>query len=215
MWNFQDLTGNKYGKLTVIKRADDYVSPSGNRSVRWLCVCECGREKIAIGAELKRGNTQSCGCMHKAVWHNIVTKHGKHDTRIYRIWKGMLTRCYNTNHHTYANYGKRGIAVCDEWKDNFQAFYDWSMENGYTNDLSIDRIDYNKGYTPDNCRWTTTTEQANNTRKNHYITYDGKTQTMAEWAKELGIPYTLLRDRVCKLGWSIDEVISRKGGQAL
>ena len=162
MWNFQDLTGKRYGKLIVLKRDTDYISPSGNRSPQWLCLCDCGNQKNVAGASLKRGITQSCGCLHKETWQKIITKHGQSGTRLHRIWRGMRVRCYDENHHSYAHYGLKGITICEEWKDNFQTFYEWAIANGYNDGLSIDRIDSNGNYEPSNCRWATYSEQNKN-----------------------------------------------------
>lgn len=210
MWNFQDLTGQCFGSLTVIKRADDYISPSGNKIVQWLCRCDCGNEKTVMGASLKRGRTRSCGCLQKELWHSRITKHGKHDSRLYHIWLGILTRCYTKNHHSYKHYGERGVAICDQWRNDFQAFYEWAMANGYNDELSIDRVDVNGDYSPHNCRWVSQTVQANNKRNNHYITHNGETKSMAEWAREYGTPYSVLCGRICKLKWSVEEALTKQ-----
>ena len=119
----------------------------------------------------------------------------------------MLGRCYNPNHMHFKRYGMRGITVCEEWKNNFQAFYDWAMSNGYRDDLTIDRIDNNGNYCPENCRWATMKEQCNNTRSNTLITYNGKTQTMAQWAKEIGMPYHKLVVRIAR-GWDVERAFT-------
>lgn len=208
-WNFQDLTGQKFGKLLVIKRAEDYISPSGNRTPCWLCVCDCGNQKIVASASLKKG-TQSCGCIQRERAKQTHTKHGKRETRLYRIWQGIVTRCTNSNHHTFKNYGGRGITVCDEWLKDFQVFYTWAMANGYTDELSIDRVDNDRGYYPDNCKWVGTVSQNNNKRSNHYISYNEKTLTLAQWSKVLDIPYSKLVNRINKLNWSPEKAFSKK-----
>ena len=201
-----DLTGQRFGKLTVIERAKS----NKDGYPRWLCKCDCGNTNIVYGMHLKSGASQSCGCLTKEKFNERITKHGLSKVPIYPIWKDMKHRCYNPNDKRFANYGARGIKVCDEWLHNFQAFYNWAMTNGYKEGLSIDRIDTNGDYKPSNCRWATNKEQANNTTKNHLITYNGKTQTMAQWAEETKIKYTTLRARINTYHWSIERALTTK-----
>lgn len=136
-------------------------------------------------------------------------KHGKSKTRLYNIWLNMKARCYNLNNHKYNDYGGRGITICEAWLNDFQAFYDWAMANGYSDDLSIDRIDVNGNYEPSNCRWTDNETQSNNRRSNRFIEYNGKSQTIEQWAKELNVDYKKFHSRL-KRGWSIEKAISPK-----
>lgn len=132
--------------------------------------------------------------------------HGMYRTRIYRIWKGIKRRCLNPNNEYYKDYGGRGISVCKEWED-FKNFYNWAMNSGYSDTLTIDRINNDGNYDPDNCRWVTQKVQNNNTRKNHYLTYKGKTKSMAEWSEITGIPYSTLKGRINSLHWSVEKTI--------
>lgn len=155
-----DLTGRKFGRLTVLERSG---SNKDGRST-WLCSCTCGNVTVKTGKLLLNGHCRSCGCGEYENRVNNCTSHRKTGTRLYNIWGGMKQRCYYVKHKDYHNYGARGITVCEEWKNDFQAFYDWSMSNGYRDDLSIDRKDNDKGYSPDNCRWATALEQRLNQR---------------------------------------------------
>ena len=206
-WNFIDLTGQQFGSLLVIERTEDYISPSGNKIARWCCKCQCGRIVSVNGTDLRRG-TKSCGCLQKKAASERQTK--QCNTRIYRIWRGIITRCTNSNHHSYKHYGAKGITVCDEWR-KFESFLEWSVANSYNDTLSIDRIDNSQGYCPSNCRWTTTTEQANNTSRNHYVTFRGETHTLIEWSRITGISYSTLRDRINNLKWDADKALTTKG----
>lgn len=205
MGKFVDLTGQKFGRLVVIKKA------SNNKQgiVCWLCQCECGNIKIVRGDSLKQGLTLSCGCLHKNAVKNACKinflKHGLSKTRINNIWFDMKARCYNKESINYKNYGGRGITVCNEWKNDFLAFYNWAIKNGYNDTFSIDRINVNGNYYPDNCRWVDIKTQSNNRRNNHLITYNGITHTLSEWAEIKGIKVSTLTMRLKHYGWSIEK----------
>lgn len=159
MGKLQDLTGKRFNRLTVIKRTEN----KGKR-VMWICKCDCGKICTVQGNNLKNGNTKSCGCYKKENSAKLLHKHGKKNSRLYSIYHGMKKRCYNKNSHNYFNYGGRGIKICQDWLDDFMNFYNWSIQNGYNDNLSIDRINNNGNYCPENCRWTSRTVQNINQR---------------------------------------------------
>lgn len=198
----KDLTGQRFGRLTVVEPYYDE-----HNHLRWLCECDCGNTTIVYSNNLTRGNTLSCGCLNKEINAARLTKHGGRGTRLYEIWKNMRKRCNNPHDPAYENYGGRGICICKEW-DDFATFRDWAESNGYADDLTIDRMDVNGNYEPDNCRWATYGEQANNTRSNRRITFDGKTLTIAEWSTELGIPASTISNRLDKLNWTVAEALN-------
>jgi len=198
-----DLTGQIFGRLTVISRSENK-----HGRAYWRCKCECGNEKDVIGKELKSGNVKSCGCLRKEIVGTQFRTHGATETRLYYIWSSMKKRCENPYHEKHKkDYQGRGIAVCNEWHD-FSVFQEWALANGYADNLSIDRIDNNKGYSPDNCRWTDSKTQANNKRNNVHITFNGITQTIAQWADSLGMAFNVLHNRISYLGWSIEEALT-------
>lgn len=205
-----DLTGQKFGRLTVLGVGEYYISPSGRKVKRWKCMCDCGNIVFADTSRLKKGNVKSCGCYLREKAAEQHKSHGMYGTRIYNIYTCMMQRCHNENTDDFKNYGGRGITVCDEWKNDFQAFYDWAMASGYANGLTIDRIDVNGNYCPENCRWATSKKQNNNRRNNRLITHNGETHTMAEWAEIVGIEYSILACRICNHKWPIEKALTQE-----
>lgn len=192
-----DLKGTRYGRLKVIDFS--HFSKDKKRTF-WKCRCDCGSEVIVRADQLKNGHTKSCGCYNKDVVRNgrFAVTHDKSKTRIYHIYTGMKTRCYNPNCSNYKDYGGRGIGICKEWLDDFQKFYDWAVANGYEDDLSIDRINPNGDYSPSNCRWATDIEQMNNTRRNHYISHNGERKSLKQWSEDIGFSYEKVKARMAR-----------------
>lgn len=195
-----DLTGKKFGKLTVISKAES----DKYGATRWLCECDCGNKKIVRGNGLKRGYVKSCGCIRVSPPN---TKHKESKTKLYQRWISILRRCESPNFPYYKDYGARGITVCEEWHDYLE-FKKWVEETQPAGDYSIDRIDNNKGYSPDNCKWSNRKEQANNRRSNVSIEYQGETHNLTEWSQILGFDYKNVHNRMNKLGWSFEKAIS-------
>lgn len=168
------------------------------RQYHWLCQCDCGNTSIVRGKSLIQGNTKSCGCL---VYESRNVKHGMKKTRLYRIWSGMKSRCYTPSNPAYNRYGGRGISICQEWKSDFNAFYEWAKNNEYSENLSIDRIDVNGNYDPSNCRWSTPQQQSDNKRNNILITIDGITLDVQQWCDKIGIKRSTVNTRVRMCGW--------------
>lgn len=195
----KDISGNKYGKLTVIR----LVGMKGKVS-QWLCQCECGNQKVVGKGSLTSGNTQSCGCIHKAQLVNRNYKHGKVKSPIYHIWSCMKDRCNNPHNISYKNYGGRGIRVSAEWM-NFENFHN-DMIATYLKGLTLERKDNNGDYCKENCVWADNETQANNNRRNNIITYGGTSGTLANMAKIWGFDYVVVQSRLYK-GWDITKAI--------
>lgn len=197
---FIDLTGKRFGMLTVISHAFVRKSKSGRPDHMWTCACDCGNETTVMGGNLRSGKTASCGCQ--------LVKHGGKGTRLYSIWQAMKARCYKPSHVWYHRYGGRGITVCDEWLNNFAAFRDWAIANGYADTLTVDRIDNDKGYFPENCCWATQRQQIANRSNTIIFEFNGKKQNCQQWADEIGIPYGTLHHRLFVLKWSLEKALT-------
>ena len=212
MGAFNDLTNQTFGRLTVIKRAKDQISPAGKHRVMWTCRCECGRTKDVNADNLKSGKTLSCGCLQKQRAKECIMKHGDTDSRLYAIWCAIKRRCYRDYDPHYARYGGRGIKMCEEWRESYAAFMEWALANGYRYDAkrgecTLDRIDNDGDYTPENCRWVSHKIQSNNKSTNHLITLNGETHTIAEWAEIFGMRYCKLYQRLYKYGYDIGKAV--------
>lgn len=197
----KDISGQRFGRLIAIKK-DHSVWDKENRISRnfWLFRCDCGKEKIIDKYSVLNGKTTSCGCFANQRRIEKNTKHGLFNTekRLYGCWQDMKNRCYNKNRKKYKNYGMRGIAVCDEWKSDFQSFYEWAKNNGYQDNLTLDRIDVNGNYEPKNCRWATQKEQANNKTTNHKIKINGVVKNLSEWLSDYNMSDSSYRNKKSK-----------------
>ena len=200
-----DLTGRKFGEWTVIKETAN-KSSSGN--FKWLCRCSCGREFEVDGNALRGG--YSTRCVH-CVGKLRKTKYT--GDPIKTVFMGMKQRCYNKNHRAYHHYGGRGISICNKWIDNPESFYAWAYKNGYGKGMSIDRIDNNKSYTPENCRFVPSSKQSRNRRTNHYITIDGVTDTLTGWCRRRGLKFTTVSSRI-RRGMNEKDALKNNGGTA-
>jgi hypothetical protein len=206
MPNRIDLTGQRFGLLTVTRHAG---SDAAGRAT-WLCACDCGGEKVVKAAELKKGSTGSCGCLAKKQRQKAAQSQS-HDysrskwPREYNAWEGMVRRCTDQSYDGFTNYGGRGIAVCERWMKSFRAFAEDMGRSPIGG--TIERIDNAAGYYPENCRWASRKEQANNRRSNRLLTHGGRTLNVSQWAEELGIARATLYQRLHK-GWPVDRVLS-------
>ena len=200
----KDITGQRFGRLTVLSRGEKRGKYTG---AFWICKCDCGTIVNVSGNSLRRGETKSCGCLRKDLMKRSQEQKVT-GTRLYHIWQGMKRRTMTKTNPRYKDYGGRGITVCPEWRDSFEAFRDWSMANGYQEDLTLDRIDNDGNYDPSNCRWATPKEQGNNTRRNRKIEYNGEVHTLTEWAKIKGMSITTLSARINARGWTIDRALT-------
>lgn len=192
----KNIVGNKYGKLLVLEATE---KRSSNRNIIWKCLCECGNIAFVTTNSLNSGHTKSCGCLLN---YNTLSQAGKKGgsigkhylskTNLYKVYNHMIYRCYNKKNISYKNYGGRGIKVCEEWKNDFMSFYNWAINNGYRADLTLDRIDVNGNYEPNNCRWATIKEQANNKRNNRFVEYKNEKYTISQLSDKMNVKYNTL-----------------------
>lgn len=195
-----DLTGKRYGRLTVIKEVERIRYHSGIPDRMWECVCDCGNIFRCNSERLRSGNTKSCGCLRKEIASRKSYKHGGSKTKLYRIWDEMNGRCHCETNKAFKNYGARGISVCDEWRNDFSAFRLCAISNGYQEGLTIEKVNNNGNYSPDNCKWIPRSDQPRNRRNCHLITYNGETKTLSEWSRELHVDRECVRNKEKILG---------------
>lgn len=208
MSRYQDLTGQKFGRLTVL----EYAGRDNGRFSLWRCRCVCGKYTTARASSLRYGTTKSCGCLQAERTKEAATTHGlsggrKQTPRLYRIWRNMKSRCFNPKTPKFQNHGGRGITVCTDWLQ-YASFHDWAMQNDYDDWLTLERIDNNGDYEPGNCKWVTPKQQNLNTRRNRLFTYMGETMTLKEWSTRLGMQYSTLKARLLDYGWPISKAFT-------
>lgn len=191
-----DITGTKYFMLTAI-RPTNIRSTSG--SILWAFKCECGNEKLAVPSQVRAGYVKSCGCLGRP--------HGMTGTRLHRIWCGMRHRCYYQKQTGFKYWGGKGIKICDEWKASFNSFKEWAVNNGYSEGLTIDRIDNGKDYCPLNCRWVTYRQQSRNSSKVREITANGLTKILTDWASITGLSRTKIALRIDRYGYTPEQAL--------
>jgi hypothetical protein len=198
-----DLTGQRFGRL-VVQRIGPKTKPN---QIYWICNCDCGNICEVKGGNLKSGGTKSCGCINKEILRERSIKHGFDGTPLGYVRSSMQQRCYNSTHKAYKNYGGRGITICDEWLNNSKSFFDWAIKSGYHEGLTLDRIDNDGNYCPENCRWATMKEQQNNRRNNHLYVVGDVGKTIGEWALALNISVHTLLKRL-KMEWSEEKTFT-------
>ena len=196
-----DLTGQRFGRLVAIKPSGK--TKSGN--IQWECRCDCGNTSRPQGSELKNGAVQSCGCLTRENALKASIKHGFRNTRLYRTWVNMKARCTDAGHQSYRLYGGRGIVICDEWQE-FEPFMEWALASGYSDKLTIERMDVNGNYEPSNCEWIPRNEQASNRRNIIMITKDGETKPLMQWANDLNMSPFTIRNRM-RFGWKEEDLL--------
>lgn len=194
-----DLTGKRFGRLVALRRAENCKG-----AVKWICKCDCGNEIAVLASNLTRNHTKSCGCYNVEQATQNATRHNMYGTRLYKIWQDMKSRCNNPTESSFDNYGGRGIKVCQEW-ESFEVFMKWALANGYEDTLTIDRIDVNGDYKPENCKWSTLKEQARNKRNNFMISFNGETKPLAVWCELFNLNYNTVYMRLKRYRWSVEE----------
>lgn len=213
-----DLTGKKYGRLTVLREAESRTRKDGKGTLRyWVCKCTCGNITEVRQEQLIKGKSKSCGCYRRECAKKpdpeAITRKNR---RLYRIWSGIKARCTNPKDQHHTNYYDKGVSMCDEWLNNSKLFIEWSLNNGYEDDLTIDRIDPFGNYDPSNCRWITNKEQQRNKRNTIRYNVDGEMLTLAEIAERYNIKVSTLEARVTRYGYTIEEALNvpvKRGGK--
>lgn len=204
-----DITGQTFGRLTVLRREGSGAYRDGKKFAKWRCLCVCGVEIVTVGTELRNGSVRSCGCLRSDLRRtrpgNLI--HGMWRSPIYAIWRSAKRRCTDPEHPQYPSYGGRGITICPEWAASFQAFYN-HIGPRPSADHSLDRIDNDRGYEPGNVRWATREEQASNKRTNRIVEYDGDRTTVTRLARRVGLEPSIVRNRMSR-GWSVNDAVSR------
>ena len=209
---FIDVIGQKYGELTVIRQL---TQKDKYNHILWECECSCGRKRIVRVAQLRNGTVTRCTkCSeeHRRQLLQEIDHPGKHNltgTRLYNIWRDMKQRCTDPKCNGYKNYGGRDITYCKEWEE-FTVFMEWAYDNGYSDNVTLDRIDNNKNYCPENCKWSTVIEQASNKRTNHYLTFNNETHTISEWSRITGINKNTIQSRIQRYGWSTEDTLTKE-----
>lgn len=208
----KDLTGMRFGRLVADYRAEDLVK-NGSRLVMWHCTCDCGNTKVVRAKSLMRGDTTSCGCYLREKVRRIASKHNGFGTRLYNVWDSFRQRCNNPNNKAYCNYGGRGINICEEWND-FSVFREWAFATGYKEDAkrgecTLDMVDVDGDYCPENCRWISMAEQNRNKRTTSYYELNGERRSLMDWSKTTGIKYQTLFRRY-KAGWDAESVLTKR-----
>lgn len=202
-----DLRGFAFGEFTVIEESTPKIRNDGHKVRQWKCQCSCGNVRYLSTQEIKTQKRKSCGCRHIEYSRKANTVHGDSHKRLHNIWSGIRQRCYCETDYHYQWYGARGIKMDERWADDYCAFKEWALNSGYSEGLSIDRINNNGGYTPDNCRWVSQKVQSNNTSRNHFITAFGETLTIAQWAEKSSFSYSTVNRRI-RLGWSPERAVT-------
>lgn len=198
-----NLVGQRFGRLVVIERAS-----SDSKNTKWRCQCDCGKQCDVYGYSLKSNNTRSCGCYKAENAKMLYSTVRQNDKGLYAVWNGIKQRCTNKNSKSYHNYGGRGIKIDDKWANSYEEFYNWAIKSGYRKGLQIDRIDNDGDYCESNCRFVSKDIQANNKRNVKLYTIKGITKSLPQWCKEYDMEYFLVRQRVFKLGWSLEDALS-------
>lgn len=201
-YKYKDLLNQRFSRLVVVAKADT----SKDGSIKWKCKCDCGGQAIARGQALRSGSTKSCGCLRRENRLSAVVVHGQSESKEYHAWQSMKRRCNNVNNPAWKDYGGRGITVSEEWMQSFDNFIK-DMGVAPDNSYTLGRINNEQGYCKENCRWETRAQQAVNTRQNLFLTFEGKSLTLAEWSRVVGILPVTIKGRL-KLGWSVERALT-------